>query len=256
MSKPVEQLFTVAFHHLSPDVKKAGAELPDVQLHYLSIKQIRSLLDSAALLAPGVAFPTEPELRITGPTGKFVVQIKAGKLNFVSWSSSVKAGGVITPAQIVAAIAGDDMESDSPVRGSRPAARGFLPSMNIGMLVVAIVAVNAFTFWFMTRPPRTLTPKFTLLQAEPAERLLTDVAGVYETGEGPGDRRLEIQKNGGVQRIKFGAQRSVAQKQTYTVKAAEAAGKPALVTDKHSLITIRDQQAVVLYGDTYQRVMR
>jgi hypothetical protein len=128
--------------------------------------------------------------------------------------------------------------------------------MNLGAMVVALIAVNAFTVSFHTRPPRTLTPKFTLMQAEPAERLLTDVAGIYETGDGPGDRRLEIQKNGGMQRIKFGAQRTVAQKQAFTVKAAEAAGKPALVTNKQTLITIKDMQAVVLYGDTYRRVNR
>ena len=259
MSQPVELLFSVAFRHLSTDAKKVGATLPDAQLHYLSPKQIRVLLESAAALAPSVPPPAEPELRITGSTGKFVVQLKAGNLNFISWSSSVKAGGVITPAQIIDAISGIKPESDHSAGLAEAIASrtfGFLPSMNMGVMVVAIIAVNSFTFWFMTRPPRTLAPKFTLLQAEPAERLLTDVAGVYETGEGPGDRRLEIQKNGGMQRIKFGAQRTVAQKQAFTVKAAEAAGKPALVTNKQTVITIKDMQAVVLYGDTYRRVNR
>ena len=105
--------------------------------------------------------------------------------------------------------------------------------------------------------PRIPGTVLTLTSPTPAaERLLSDVAGVYETGDGPGDRRLEIQKNGGMQRIKFGAQRTVAQKQAYTVKAAEAAGKPALVTNKQTVITIKDMQAVVLYGDTYRRVNR
>ena len=259
MSKPVELLCSVAFRHLSTDAKRAGATLPDAQLHYLSLKQIRTLLESAAALAPDVPHPSEPELRITGSTGKFVVQLKAGKLHFISWASSVKAGGVITPAQIIDAISGIEPESH---RGAGHVGAlvsrtfGSLPSMNMGLLVVAIIAVNSFTFWFLTRPPRTLTPKFTLLQPEPAERLLTDVAGVYETGDGPGDRRLEIQKNGGMQRIKFGTQRTVTQTQAYTVKAAEAAGKPALVTNKQTVITITDMQAVVLYGDTYRRVNR
>ncbi len=129
-------------------------------------------------------------------------------------------------------------------------------SINVGMLAVAIVAVNAFTLWFVMKPPRTLTPKFTLLDPAPAERLLTEVAGVYETGGAPGDRRLEIKPDGGIQRIKFGLNRVPAQKQTYTVKAAEAAGKPALVlvTKNQSLITIKDPLSVVLYGDTYTRI--
>lgn len=256
MSQPVVLLFQVALRHLSADVKKAGATLPDAQLNHVSVKQIRALLDSAAALAPTVVYPTEPELRITGPNGKFVVQIKAGNLNFISWSAKTKVGGVVTPAQIIDAITGENQESEY---SAAPVAReskggGFRPTLNLAALVVAIIAVNSFTLWFVTRPPRTLVPKFTLLAPEPAERLLSDVAGVYETGGGPGDRRLEIQRNGGVQRIKFGAQRSVALKQTYTVKAAEARGKPALLTDRKSLITIQDPQTLVLYGDTYQRV--
>ena len=258
MSKPVELLFSVAFRHLATDAKKAGASLPDAQRHYLSAPQILALLDAAAALSPHVPHPAEPELRISGATGKFVVQLRAGSLHFVSGSSSDKAAGITTPAQVIAAISrrpgGDDDAGDAG--GIAVFLAAFSPAMNLGTLIAAIFAVNLFTFWFTTRPPRTLVPKFTLLPAEPAARLLTNVAGVYETGDGPGDRRLEIQKNGGMQRIKFGAQRAVAHQQTYTVKAAEAAGKPALVTDKLALITIQDKEALVLYGDTYRRVPR
>lgn len=257
MSRPVVLLFQVALRHLSADVKKAGATLPDVQLNHVSVKQIRTLLDSAVALAPTVVYPTDPELRITGPNGKFVVQIKAGNLNFISWSAKTKVGGVVTPAQIIDAITGENQEQEysaAPVAREGSGGGGFRPTLNMAALVVAIIAVNSFTFWFMTRPPRALVPKFTLMAPEPAERLLSDIAGVYETGGGPGDRRLEIARNGGVQRIKFGAQRTVAQKQSYTVKAAEAGGKHALLTDRKSLITIKDPQTLVLFGDIYQRV--
>ncbi|MCX6950900.1 MAG: hypothetical protein NTV51_01745 [Verrucomicrobia bacterium] len=232
MSKSAEQLFSVTLKHLSPDVKKAAAELPEAQLYHVSVKQIRALLDNAAALAPGVAYPVEPELRITGNAGKFVVQLKAGGLQFVSWSSSKRPSGKITPAQIVAAITGEETEEDysGGGRASSGGGKGGKSSgVSIGMLVVAIIAVNSFTVWFMMQPPKTLLPKFTLMQKEPAERLLSEVAGVYETGGSPGDRR-------------------------FTVLAAEAGGKPALVTSKKSLITIKDQLSVVLYGDTYQRV--
>lgn len=258
MNKPIEPLYSVAFRHLSSDARKLGPDLPDTQLHYLSLKQIRALLESAAALAPTVLPPADPEMRITGETGKFVIQLRAGTLNFVSWSTSRMAGGRLTPAQIVATIAGESTAVDdapsAPARGMRE----FLPAMNLCLMAVAIMAVNAFTVWFILQPPRKLTQKFSLMPAAPAERLLTEVAGVYETGGGVGDRRLEIKPDGAVQRIKFGANRAVAQKQTYTVKAAEAAGKPALVleTKNQSLITINDAVSVVLYGDTYRRVGR
>lgn len=259
MSKPVETLYTVGFHHLSVDVKKCGVSLPDAQLNYLSAKQVRGLLDAAFALAQSVEFPAEPELRITSGGAKFVVQLKGGTLNFISWSSSVKAGGRTTPAQIFDAITGaDNQVEDASTSGSliTGLGGGLLAKMNIGMLAVAIIAVNSFTFWFMSRPPKTLLPKFTVMQPEPAERLLADVAGIYETGGSSGDRRLEIKKDGAVERIKFGEHRVASQKQTYTVKAVEAGGKPALVTDRKSLITIKDPQSLVLFGDTYRRVMR
>lgn len=255
MSKPSEPLYMVALRHLSPDVKKAGADLADAQLNYVSAKQIHALLESAAALAPSVTPPADPELRISGATGKFVVQIKAGGLHFVSWASSKQTGGKLTPAQIVATITGADIGGGKR-QTAEVASGGFGQSVNVGMLSVAIIAVNLFTFWFMTRPPRTRLPAYTLMQAGPAERLLTDVAGVYETGGAPGDRRMEIQKDGAVERIKFGPQRAPAVKQTFTVKAAEASGKPALVTSKKSMITIKDPLSVVLFGDTYQRVTR
>jgi hypothetical protein len=253
MSKPGEILFSVSFKHLSSDAKKAGADLPDSQLYHVSVKQIRALLESMANLAPTVAFPAEPEMRMTGPAGKFVVQIKAGNLNFVSWSTSTRAGGKLTPEQIVAAITGAEADEES---AAAPEPSGIRHKLTMAMLIVAIAGVNAFTIWFVSRPPRTLLPKYTLMQAGPAERLLTDVAGVYETGGSSGDRRLEIGKDGAVERVKFGAKREVTQKQQFTVQAAEAAGKPALLTSKKALITIKDPLSVVLYGDTYQRVTR
>jgi hypothetical protein len=256
MSKQTEPLYTVGLHHLSSDAKKADANLGDVQLNYLSAKQIGSLLESAAALAPDVTPPAEPELRITGGTGKFVVKVKADGLHFVSWSKANKGGGNLAPAQIVAIIRGEDGSGGGG--GGRQSAggesRAFGQSKSIGLMAVAILAVNSFTLWWVTRPPRTLLPKYTVMQSGPAERLLTDVAGVYETGGEPGDRRLEIQKDGAAQRIKFGPMRAVAQQQTFTVKPAEAAGKPALVTSRQSIITIKDPVSVVLYGDTYQRV--
>ena len=124
------------------------------------------------------------------------------------------------------------------------------------LLVIAIIAINCFTFWFVTRPKKTLLPKYTLLAPEPAARLLADVAGVYETGATPGDRHIEIDKSGTVLRYKFGPQQKPTVKMTFTVQAAEAQGKPALLTSRKALITINDPLTVVLYGDKYQRVMR
>ena len=256
MSKPTETLYVVGLKHLAADAKKAGVDIPETQLNYIPAKRLRTLLDAVEALAPGVVFPAEPELRITAPTGKFVVQVKGGKLHFVSWSSG-KKGGEFTAARIFATIAGEEAEEQSFQRVSGDGEPdGFRRFATMAMLIIAILAVNSFTFWMLTRPPKNLLPKYTLLPKEPAERLLADVAGVYETGSGPGDRRMEIQKDGGVQRIKYGSERKAAEKQIFTVKPAETAGKQALLTSRKAMITIKDSLSVVLYGDTYQRTTR
>src|SRR5690349_8993207 len=99
MSQQPDLLFTIALRHLSADGKRAGADLPPIELNYISLKQLRSIVQGLESLAPTIAYPAEPEVRITGPTGKFVVQVKANQLHLVSWSSAHK-GGVVSSAQV------------------------------------------------------------------------------------------------------------------------------------------------------------
>lgn len=256
MSASSGMLFSLTMRHLSADAKRAGSELPEAQLGHLTSRQLRAILDAAAKLAPTVAYPAEPEIRIETTAGKFVVQIRNGALKFISWSSTVRGSGEMTAAQIMAAIAGESGETD-PVEavGARGQGLNFLPSPKILLCAIAIIAVNSFTVWFATRPPRAFAPNFTMMDAAPAERLLADVAGIYET-TGPGERRLEIRKDGSVNRVKYSTQRKVVKKEEFSVKAVRAAGEPALITERKALILVKDPLSVVLYGDTYRRVSR
>src|SRR3990172_1565761 len=106
MTKNATLLFSVTLRHLTTDGRKAAADLPPVQLHYVAPEQLHALLRSVDAIAAMTAFPAEPEVRINGPTGEFVVRIKDGQLHLVSWSSAHK-GGPATPAQIMAAVLAD-----------------------------------------------------------------------------------------------------------------------------------------------------
>jgi hypothetical protein len=262
-------LFTVILRHLSSDGKKAGADVPNAELYYMSVKQLRALLESANAVAPTVEYPAEPELRITGSTGKFVVRVKGGQLHLVSWSSAHK-GGVVTPAQVIEAVGGGDKAEDAGSSTSKSrapmktpakaaAAKGgsgsdWREKLTLVALGIAIVGVNCFTVWFVTRPPRSLTGEYRLLPAEEAQQVLQDVAGAYETGRSSGDRRIEISKDGNVNRLKFGSGGSIKETQNFTVKPAVAAGNKALLTSRKSLMTIKDPTQLTLYGDTYKKV--
>jgi len=143
-----------------------------------------------------------PSSNIATPEGKFVVRVKGGTLHLVSWSSQHKSGEN-SAARIGAIITGE--EASETARRQAAVATGSSGSKRMLILLgLAILAVNSFTLWFVTRPKKTLLPQYVVLPAGPAERLLTTVAGVYETGSAPGDRRIEIDRTGIVQRYKFG----------------------------------------------------
>ncbi len=265
MSAPEYQsTFSIALHHLSADAKTARADLPDVKLAGVPGPRLRALLDAMAGLAHSVAYPVAPELRISSPDGMFVVQVKAGQLHFVSWSSARPSSGEVTPAQIYASITGEENEEEAaPIRisgttGQKAAPRSnkFKNMMTMVGLIAAIILVNSFTVWIVARPKKTMLPTYALMGPEPAERLLTSVAGSYEMGGPTGGRRLKIEKAGKVEWIKFGAEYKPIETKLFTVKAAEVSSKPALITSRKSMIEIKDSISVVLYGDTYKRVIR
>lgn len=253
-------LFTVTLRHLSADGKNVGADIPNSQLYHVSPKQLHTLLKGLGDNAPSVVPPAEPEVRISGPSGEFVVRVNSGQLQLVSWSSAHK-GGTATPAQIVATITGE--EKVEPVRSvARPtaspaAARSSSPvreKITLVLLGVAILAVNGFTAWIWTRPPRSLLPNYRVLGPEQAERVLASVAGTYETGRDSGDRRIEIKKDASVQRFKLGTGGAVKETQNFTVQPVETDGKTGLLTSRKSMITVKDNLSLVLFGDTYTRV--
>ena len=130
-----------------------------------------------------------------------MVRAKGGELHLVSWSKAHK-GGVYTADQIVAAITNEGGEEEFAA-GASPTSSGgksLREKATMALMGLAIVGINTFTIWFLTKPPRSLVGDYRALPAERAERVITQVAGTYETGKKPGDRRLEIVTPEGEQR--------------------------------------------------------
>ena len=254
-----EPTFTVGFKQLSPDARKAGVAFVETQREGVSGRELRTLLRSAATTAPQVAYPLTPELRITAPSGRYMIQLKEGRLHFVSWSSATSRGGNPTADQIFDIISGAEVVDDTtPVAAGGPAAEG--GSSNVGrwivggLLVVAIVGINFYSVWNYRKPPGNLLPPFSLKEPERAKRLIETVAGAYETGSASGDRRLQINRDGTVVWIKFGANRATAERNEFTAQGAETNGQDALFTSRKSLIEVKETTVIKLFGDTYVRV--
>ncbi len=251
--------FEVVLKQLAPDAKRAELDYGEAERPAVSARELRLLLRAAEKTAVQVTYPLAPEVRITTPAGRYVVHLKDGRLNLVTWSSATSRGGNPTADQIFALITGQEIQDDTT-----PVDAGGLPDngsagsrwrwATASALVVAIIGINFYSVWNYQQPPGNLVPPFRFLEPEPAKRLLESSAGFYETGGSPGDRRLEINPDGRVVWIKFGADRRAVERKELTALGAESEGQRALFTNRKSLIKVKDQTALVLFGDTYLRV--
>lgn len=246
-------MFTVTLHHLAPDGKKAGVQYVDAELRDVPEGRLHALLASLAALAGEPHGAARPEVRITAPHGQFVVQIADGQLHFNSWT--LRAGGCdLTAEQIFAAIVGLD-EAQPDAAAGAGAGRGKRSRwLRVGVLAGLILGSNAVTAWmFLRTPPNPFLPDYTLLVAEPAERVLADLAGDYRTGSAEGDRGLKIARDGRIHWMKFAEGGGSTEESDLTAKAVQSRGRPALLTSDYALIEILDGSTVKFYGDTYRR---
>ena len=249
-------LFTVTLHHLSTDAKRAGVEYPDGELSQVTEKRLRELIAALAAVGSKDHRPASPELRIAAQHGRFVIQVSEGRLRFNSWT--IRVGGAnLTTEQILAIVTG----TDDPAEAAR-VAESFMQGgkqktnwQKVALIAALTLGTNATTAWMLLRPPppNPFVPEYKLLLAEPAERVLTDVAGEYVTGAGEGQRGVRFMRDGRLQWMKFGPKGAITEESNLTVKAAQSKGHPALFTSTEAVIDILDASTLVLYGDTYRR---
>lgn len=263
MSAPEPVVYEVDLVQLTPDATNAGVELPPHHLDHVTEDSLRKLLTAAAVLAPQVTYPLAPEIRITAPTGKFLAPLKEGRLRFVSWAAAAKSlGHEPTVDQMLSIIRGDVPDEDAgstyyaSSRGGGSRLTGGKRIAAIVGLLLVVLAVNAFTVTQAKKPPGNFLPAYHVMETAPGDRVLASVAGNYETGAAPGDRQLQIGANGSVVWIKFGPGRSVREQKTFTLRPVEVNGAPALLTSKQGLIKIKDPATLILFGDTYVRILK
>lgn len=250
---------SVTLHHLAPDARRAGPGFADVDLTNVAPERLRQMIESVIAMAPTTQFPAEPELRISGSHGRFLLQVRNGKVRLTSWTSQ-QTGSDFSAGQIFAIVTG----TEPPAEGGGAAFEGVSATVGqlsqrwkVGLLAIVIAGVNAVTFWMLVRPPLPpppeLIPAYRLLQSEQSDRVLAEFAGDYETGGNPGDRRLSIRRDGGLRWVQFGTNRTVVDDVSLTTQVADSRGQSVLVASNHGMIEKKDPLTVVYFGDTYRR---
>ena len=267
--------YSVTLHHLAPGAKDAGLNYPDEQLQGVTVEQLTELLRALEEVAGRLSIyePSSPEIRVKTDREVFVVRTRYRHLCFVGSETALR-GEEHSVAYIMGAITGQALPVARPVVNPRlferpPTAIPLRPSARGGgggigfpdWAKIALLALFSFTFvgagvWMLFKPARTLAPKYKLMSATEAVGLLGRVAGQYQTGNQPGDRRLIIDNAGTLRIAKYGPDQSIAEEIIRTARGATQDGRPALVTTDPYVMLIHDADSVTLYGQTFKRVLQ
>lgn len=266
--------YSVTLHHLSSGARDAGLNYPDEQMTAVPAEQIAGLLQALEELAGRLTIyePSSPEIRIKTDREILVVRTRYRRLCFVGHETALR-GEEHSVAYIMGAITGHAAPVTRPVVNPRlferpptaipvrPALRGGngggIPDwVKIAVLLVVSLACVSGGVWMLFRPARSLAPKFTLMPAADAVSLLARVAGQYQTGNQPGDRRLIVGPDGTLRIAKFGAEQAIAEEIIRTARGATQDGKSALVTSDPYVMLINDAESVTLYGQIFKRLGR
>ena len=267
--------FSVTLHHLAPGAKAAGLGFADEQLPAVTAPQLVELLHALSEVAAGLTIyePSNPEIRIKTEREVVVVRTRYRRLCFVGREAQLRgedhsiplimavASGVAEPelAALPSRAAERPSSSTSPV-GPRnyaaPASGGLLPDWaKLALLVVLSLACIGTGVWMLVKPAKTFAPKFKLMSVDESRLLLAKVAGEYRTGTQPGDRRLIIDASGTLRLAKYGPAQAVAEEIIRTARGVTQNGVPGLATPDPYMLTVKDPDGVVFYGQTYKRVV-
>lgn len=266
--------YSVTLHNLAPGAKDAGLNYPDEQLQGVTPEQLAELLHTLEEVAARLSIyePSNPEIRVKTDREVFVVRTRYRRLCFVGSETALR-GEEHGVAYIMGAITGQALPVVRPAVNPRlfdrpPTAIPLRPPRSGGGGVgfpewakIALLAVLSLSFvggglWMLFKPARSLAPKYKLMSPTEAVGLLGRVAGQYQTGNQPGDRRLIIANDGTMRIAKYGPEQSVAEEIIRTAKGATQDGRPALVTSDPYVMLIHDSESVTLYGQTFKRVLQ
>lgn len=262
--------YSVTLHHLAPGAKAAGLGYADEQLPAVTPAQLVEMLHALGGVALGLTIyePSNPEIRIKTDREVVVIRTRYRRLCFVGRETQLR-GEDHSVAMIMAVISGvAEPEIVVPVASAKPgsasptASRSFSPPSGgvpewakLAVLIVLSLAAVGTGVWMLTKPPKNLAPRFKLLAAAESSALLAKAAGEYRTGTQEGDRRLVIGADGTLRIAKYGPAQSIAEEVIRTARGASQNGQPGLATSDPYLMLVRDADTVVLYGQTYKRIM-
>lgn len=259
-------VYSVTLHHLAPNASSVSLAYPDEQILAINLDQLRTLLYAFSVTASDLTIyePSQPEIRVKTDRDVFVIRTRYRRLCLVGWETILR-GEDHSVAYILTTITGNVEPTKvipKPERVSSGTGGSTAPMVEqsrfprwakIATMLGLIILFNAITAWMLLKPAPTLLPPHEGLPVLESRALLTRVAGQYETGRLPGDRRLVIEADGTVRLSKYGSQQAVTQERVKSARGVQVAGQSALLTSESGVITIKDANTLVYFNTTYRR---
>ncbi len=259
-------MYRVTLIHLSPDAGSTGAE-SRVDHGKMSGGELREMLVNFCAIDEVEHATIEPEIRVQVRDESYV--LRAGHKNLVLYDVLDRAA----PGQVVSV---DEAmaELDGTARAARTAlpwqklqaeARAAVPvvvpvspravlgrRIALGVAALVLIAAAAFAHWWWE--PDVAELAGSAIPPEEMTAVQDSVAGVYLTGNEPGDHGLVIMPTGELRLFEFRGTEAprVVHARYQPVRAGPAL---ALVTDQPGGVAlVRNADTLVYCGETYVRV--
>lgn len=243
--------FQVSTFGLSPDLKRVHPAFGTINRGEVSRHTLFDALEIYRRIDPNAA-PSESHFLIKSELGRFIVRVAGGQLTLAAENERTAQAVPLAPEEIVTRLEKPHVEV---VMAPPPPPE---PRWRIAVSAVLVLAGVALLI-------RGLKP---LLVPEPAAAaedisIITDlvqvnaqqraVAGIFATGDRPGDRRLTISANGYIEFAELGPRQNLGSG-TDTFEIGRREAQTCLVTARNGVITIVNANTLRYYGDTYRRL--
>lgn len=262
-------MYNVTLVNLAADARSAAVTLVPIEKSALSLEDLRALLQNFCDLDPVQNVVADPEIRVQGRTGRYLIRTGQKKLFLYDVLNRENPAQVLTLPELMAELDGSaaaaraiPLEVPAQMPGgdtligtaTAPAAATANWKLLGGMIAAAAILLSAIVYLRLPAEGAGALPP--LEPIPPAELAATRLAlaGVYMTGSQPGQHGMVIRDNGDLKIFELNAQAppSVI---LDTCEPGRRGPKLYLATNQPGgPIEVTDHDALVYCDEIYKRI--
>jgi len=259
----------VTLVNLTADARSAGESLPRIDRPAVSAEEVRALLRNFLEIDPVENAVAEPEIRVKVRNESYLIRTGQKKLLVYDVARREQPALILSLDEVMAELDGSAagaraaeaakhqlaaLQPPAAPPAARPAGPRASPPRLIALGSLAVLLAGALA-WLHLGPGRGTVPAgWRALARAEAGRRQAALAGVYLTGNQPGDHGIVIARAGEVKL--FELQALDAPRLVYaSAELGSVGAELALATDQPGgVIEVKDRDTLVYCGESYRRV--